>query len=699
MKKTILLFIMCFGLFSCSKTEDQFDREHVKEESKENFPTQDIDPDHDWNMAGVGALKVTINQGSGEVYTVRVYTANPLNEQSGAKLMAKKEGVKDGESISLKFDMPASTKYVYVMLEDKIYNRSVKMVDMTEAAPSTYWGTLSKATRSVATPGMISYDSPNDDDFYQELPDGVKQYPSSWTDKFSGSYYIENKTMKTLHYTTSSFTLFIKGNVSLTEQAGLPSGIKIYLLEGSTLNMLGQYGLNLSASPTIYIAKNATLKVSKIDGGGGKGIIYNRGTIDVSAGSIDLNNKCYLYNAGELTVPEAESELKVTENSLCVNLMTMNVSKMMISSNGKVVNESGAELNVADQVAMSDTGNRLENNGTFKSNKLLAANGQVYNGCRMVISDSVDFNRIKFNQDGDTYFEADNANLENSTIISLGTHALFYVKSSMKVAASKFSGVGDGKALVYVKGVCEYTQESPVTTYAGNLNVAYQAYHPENGSYKFEGNAEGIEVAQVDLGYLNGCGNNYTDNNGGTAGGVDTPQTYTYAFEDITTQGGDYDFNDVVLKVSTMPVDGKLKVTLKAAGATKDLKIFYGNGTPLFGGQEVHAVMGCESGQMINTGAGVTANEVDDKTIDWPEGNTLKENGDIYILDVKTNMKVKVPAFDPDFAKGDVPYAILVPIDWEILSEGRRVETKYPAFKKWAENAKEDINWYASDKE
>lgn len=692
MKKTILLFIMCFGLFSCSKTEDQFDRERVKEESKENFPTQDIDPDHDWNMAGVGALKVTINQGSGEAYTVRVYTANPLNEQSGAKLMAKKEGVKDGESISLKFDMPASTKYVYVMLEDKIYNRSVKMVDMTEAAPSTYWGTLSKATRSVATRrGVISYDSPNDDDFYKELPAGVKPYPSSWTDKFSGSYYIENRTMNTLYYTTSSFTLFIKGNVSLTGQAGLPSGIKIYLLEGSTLNMPGQNGLNLYASPTIYIAKNATLKVSKIDGGGKKGIIYNRGTIEVSAGSINLNGACYLYNAGKLTVPE--EELRVTDNSLCVNLMTMNVSKMMISSNGKVVNESGAELNVADRVDMTDPNNILENNGTFKSNKLIAANGWVYNGCRMVISDLVDFNGVKFVQDGDNYFEAGNANLKNSTTISLGTHALFYVRSSMKVAASKFNGVGDGKALVYVKGVCEYTQISPVTTYAGNLNVAYQAYLPENGSYKFEGNAEGIEVAQVDLGSPNGCGNNYTDNNGGTAGGVDTPQTYTYAFEDITTQGGDYDFNDIVLKVKTIPVDGKLEVTLVAAGATKDLEVYYNNSELLFGG-EVHAAMGCQPGEMINTGGGVVGKEVVDRRIVWQEGYTLKQNGNFSIRDVKENMWVKLPSFDDTFKAGDVPYAILVPDDWDFPAERHRVDEKYPNFVEWAKDATKEGDWY-----
>ena len=79
MKKSIVLLLCLAGMISCSKREDLFDKAKVEEESKENFPAQDIDPDHDWNMTSVGALKVSVNQGSGEVYTVKVYTANPLN--------------------------------------------------------------------------------------------------------------------------------------------------------------------------------------------------------------------------------------------------------------------------------------------------------------------------------------------------------------------------------------------------------------------------------------------------------------------------------------------------------------------------------------------------------------------------------------------------------------------------------------------
>lgn len=186
---------------------------------------------------------------------------------------------------------------------------------------------------------------------------------------------------------------------------------------------------------------------------------------------------------------------------------------------------------------------------------------------------------------------------------------------------------------------------------------------------------------------MNGCSRDYTTDNGGTPPSTDTPQVYTYAFEDITTAAGDYDFNDVVLKVSTIPVNGKMEVKLVAAGATKDLRVFY-NDTPLFNGQEVHAAMGCESGQMVNTG-GVKGNIVTDLSIDWPGEGKLGD-ADFKILDVKNNMYVCLPKHSGT----SIPYGIVVPEDWDYPNERQRVDSKYPGFKDWAEDMKKEQTWY-----
>lgn len=46
MKKSFLVLLYLVCIVSCSKREDLFDKTRVEEESKENFPTQNIDPNH-----------------------------------------------------------------------------------------------------------------------------------------------------------------------------------------------------------------------------------------------------------------------------------------------------------------------------------------------------------------------------------------------------------------------------------------------------------------------------------------------------------------------------------------------------------------------------------------------------------------------------------------------------------------------------
>lgn len=685
MKKSILLLFCLVCIVSCAERENLFDRSKVEEESKENFPVQDVDPDHDWNMAAVGNLKVSINRGSGEVYTVKVYTANPLNSQSGARLMAKQENVKDGTTLSLTFDMPKATAYVYVLFEDRIYNRSVKMADMSAAAPQISWETSGRSPRSVnaLSRSVIAYTAPTDADFFNDIPADAQPYPTTLTnDTLNGNYYLDHDLNNLHGGTKGAYNLFIKGTVSLGSK-GWPAGTKVYVLSGSTLNM--NKDLNLSGAKTaLYIAKDATLNASTIKG---TGAIYNRGNVNAIK-DIELNNTGYFYNEG--TVISA-GDMKVTDEGLLVNLSVFNVSgsNIYFSSNGKFLNESGATLNAKGKVSLSDNATVIENSGIFKSAELAAVNGIIYNRCNMTITGGALFNGSAFEQEGGTYFEAGNLTM-SGTNIKLGSEAMFYVKSGISYSATNtIVGVGDKAALLWVDAVCQCGWMA--ITYSGNLKVAVKGHNPENTQYAtyyiLKDAAEIIGIEQVKLGTANGCGNSYTTDNGGASPEPDTSLVYTYAFEDITTEPGDYDFNDVVLKVSTIPVNGKMEVKLVAAGAIKDLKVFYGN-TPLFDNQEVHAAMGCESGQMINTG-GVKGNIATDYSIPWPGDGTLGE-ANFKILDVKNNMYVHLPKY----STASVPYAIVVPKDWDYPGERQRVDSKYPQFTDWAEDMTQEQSWY-----
>lgn len=67
---------------------------------------------------------------------MKVYTDNPLNSEGNARLLAKKTGVRDGETVLFTFDVPKAIESVYVLFEDKMYNGWVKVADMKVGRPS-----------------------------------------------------------------------------------------------------------------------------------------------------------------------------------------------------------------------------------------------------------------------------------------------------------------------------------------------------------------------------------------------------------------------------------------------------------------------------------------------------------------------------------------------------------------------------------
>lgn len=169
-------------------------------------------------------------------------------------------------------------------------------------------------------------------------------------------------------------------------------------------------------------------------------------------------------------------------------------------------------------------------------------------------------------------------------------------------------------------------------------------------------------------------------------------QTYTYCFEDMDKNGGDYDFNDVVLKV-TAPVDGNINVSLAAAGATYALRVKLGDAY-LFSGKEVHEVFDVTQDVMVNTGAGTTCAPVTE-TVSVGENWNIVDNGDFYIeVEDRNGLEVHIPQFQSGFTSGTVPYAIRIASDFDYPTERQSIASKYPAFVEWAEDATSEIDWY-----
>lgn len=114
MKRGLPILLLATLFSGCMKHESLLDEGKAKEEAEKNFPVKNIHPDQDWVMATSRTLNVTVNEKTGETYTIKVFNDNPFDTESDVRLLAQKE-VKDGQFATIKFDAPTILERVYVM--------------------------------------------------------------------------------------------------------------------------------------------------------------------------------------------------------------------------------------------------------------------------------------------------------------------------------------------------------------------------------------------------------------------------------------------------------------------------------------------------------------------------------------------------------------------------------------------------------
>lgn len=175
-------------------------------------------------------------------------------------------------------------------------------------------------------------------------------------------------------------------------------------------------------------------------------------------------------------------------------------------------------------------------------------------------------------------------------------------------------------------------------------------------------------------------------------------QSWTLAFENAGL-GNDYDFNDVVLKVTPDTKNGKAEVKLLAAGAQRKTKVYFKD--TLLG--EIHDLFGVSTDTFVNTTSNTaTTKAITLPTIDWPNNTTMEEQ--------RMNFSLKVynddGTLDREFSMVDLlndmksPQALCVAGDWKWPKERVDVYVAYPLIGKWGVNFnnQEYYNWYSQPK-
>ena len=104
-----------------------------------------IDPNQDWSMTASLEATISVDLGLDDAYTVAVYDKNPLYTND-VHYYAKTQ-MKEGETTTLKLDVPSADSTFYVAVYDSKFRRLVQSATIDEGKLNVAFGTSSNNAR------------------------------------------------------------------------------------------------------------------------------------------------------------------------------------------------------------------------------------------------------------------------------------------------------------------------------------------------------------------------------------------------------------------------------------------------------------------------------------------------------------------------------------------------------------------------
>lgn len=545
----------------------------------------------------------------------------------------------------------------------------------------------------------------------------------------------------------------VGANETVTLKRQGDAHFNLYILSGNvTLDMYD----NGEISGIISVASGATLndKRSHIASNYGTNV-YNRGTYNATntntywngtenTSIFDLGNNCTFYNEGTFNCPSGLSYSPGAGNASCFvsryDNAVLTASSMTLNSECHFYTEG--TVNITNETFVTQNGIVWVNNGHYTTGSLIfsAGNGTFYNYCQLKVTGNTTFTDGWFNLMPNSYTEMGTGLFDNF-VVNMYDNSGLYIKNGSKWGrqgqgeyygrTQGFRAVDDATAYVRLGGSTQVTAHNDGSIHFNGENLTYAIedikFYMSYNSIGVQSTYDGVTFSDEITAEALAANQNpmltfdprdtgtravysemaFTEPEEGECAAtweedgeekIEEPVPYTFAFED-QIYNGDYDMNDVVLKITPHVVksaNGKkitaidydqLDIKLVAAGATFNINAYVGE-TPLFDGQEIHNALGVNQGVMVNTGqkaqngvAPVTS------TIDTPvsikstdaDGNTVL---DFSQLDVwiwvnegsggKSEQKIRF------LEEKEWPYAVMIPNDWAWPVERTCVTEAYP---------------------
>lgn len=696
MKKNIFWVTGLLCLLGCTdKHEDVYDPDFAIKQYESDWKTQigDIDPEQTWNMAVSRSAKVTLKEDALSDYRIQLFTANPLSNPE-AMLLASYKLTTDASgvgSISFKFDLPQRTQSLYAVRMDSHNRRLVQLVEVPSS--ETIQIDFGRTTSRSVSRGV--------NDLYQ-----IPEYESPYADETSVNTEINNGYVKISNYKSEFWKHMSASKIAwcLSDTQDLP-----YFYYDSH-QQLTSFLIVIENGGVLNFNQNNIYTIPQIE---------KFDIIVKSGGELKMNNQGALGNVRLMVLPGGKvtghtlktglAQETVTSVDGIYNAGTINVQNLYMM-NGNIYN--GNIMNIGELHA--------PNGGTFVNNgKVSCEKAGVSGNQALILKTNCLFRcgeRLKCNE----IWIGSNAAVEVPTIEIYG--ALYLNKNSIVRAEEASMGntainapaQTDNYALISFKKLVNYftNNDGSSAPISGNLYFEYGQI-TGNGSEHWENRIDYLAnqannnggqccvtgIGEADIVIPGSDVTNIEDaectGSGNTPSGDIPPtpslaaMTWTLAYEDLGGIG-DFDFNDVVLRVSHASGETTANITLCAAGGTLDTHVYYG--TLDLG--EVHQKFGVSTSVMVNTGSGADRDMVELGPVTVDEGFSLSSNGDKFKIRVTKEDNTTTNEISLPSQEGVAPQVICIEGKWAWPIERTPIDVAYKNFGKWGSNYESDTNWH-----
>lgn len=700
-----MIYLMALMVASCSHDMDVFDY-HVKVnqyvQSWNDSINEIIDPTHTWNTTREAELTVTANKPG----TLRILTASAFNGEEGRAMLYKKS-IKDGETQTFKIAVPQELDTIYSALYDSNgYIEELPVIVEGGKATIDYESAYKPSAAKVRS--VESHNSSNDgwdftkEDAFGTYATAVPSDATYITEGGGGVYYIDREANNYKFHMTS--TIYIKkGDYSLSS-IYIADNSKVYLLPGANVKAVDAFCSQSGVK--IFIAEGASLEITSDHKTQTGAYIFCRGKFKVRDLEFWGNGTIYVGSTGTL---ESENIYLTNNNCQFICDGKANIYGNINAQDGSHIYNSG-EVNVKEETTLNSNNDTWINEGIWTTNnwEFTAWSKDVVNKCRLIVKNKMTISP----SDGDAtlYLDASSSVTTKNLVmekgyVRMGQNALLKVTGIAKMNITNigpnyypgFYGPSTGWALFQAKKVNKTGNNSKYITYGGNLTIAADSHFSQgtSGQYKMYYLFDNARMVNSQNGAtdINIPESNCTP---GYSGGDPDPEPpvlyYYYAYEDLGSIG-DFDFNDVVLRVSAPAIDGTGEIQLCAAGGTMPTTVYLGSqALGKDGKTEVHALFGVSTKTMVNT---ENRNQKSYVTIGTYSGG----NPALLELFVQVDDKGRSYTISPTtYNSGETPLSITVSGStktgqWIWPYERQRIDRAYPDFSKWVADKNYNIDW------